>query len=312
MRKIEVRKITKVAGRIAFLCVMATLFIALGAADETRGQTAGDIKPSVVFDKAWVNYDTTDNGQKGMRVHAKFTVKNMKDLDSYLAIYFETRDGTRLKDKNQRFYSSTGDVALYRSLKPGFDPAEFADLEVFMPYDELDLDEGTHELRMDFDLIYKAGGLIQHLTYYNFDYTQPSKRIETDAPNVTLDKIWIEYDVVETERKGMRIHAKFTAHNMKDIDSYMAVYFAQKNGYKLKTTNSKYSSKEGQVAVYRGMKPGFAETNYDDLSVFIPYEELNLVRGSYDLQLDVDVIHKAGGLIQHLDFHDFVFRNGVN
>jgi hypothetical protein len=312
MKKNNLRQTTRVFGRFKFLCLLAALFTAFGAAGETRGQTAGDIKPSVVFDKAWVNYDTTDNGQKGMRVHAKFTVKNMKNLDSYLAIYFEKRDGTRLKDKNQRFYSATGEVALYRSLKPAYDATEYADLEVFMPYDELDLDEGKHELRMDFDLIYKAGGLIQHLTFYNFDYSQPSKRVEAGAPRVTFNKIWIEYDVVEAERKGMRIHAKFTAHNMKDIDSYLAVYFSQKNGYKLKTTNTKYASKEGQVAVYRSMKPGFAETNYDDLSVFIPYEELNLVRGTYDLQLDADIIYKAGTLLQHLDFHDFVFRNGVN
>lgn len=293
--------------RIAFSGLIPVLLAMLISVNVTTGQT----KPSAVFDKVWVEYDTTDNGQKGMRVHAKFTVMDMKDLDSYLAIYFETRDGKRLKDKNQRFYSTDGDVALYRGLKPAYDATEFKDLEVFMPYDELELDEGNYELRMDVDLIYKAGGLIQHLTYYNFDFSQPSTRVAPGAPHITFNKIWIDYDVTQEGRKGMLIHAKFTAFNMKDVDSYLAVYFSQKNGYKLKTNNTKYASKEGQVAIYKKMKPGYDETDYDDLSVFIPYEELNLVRGTYNLQLDADVIYEKGGLIQHLDYHDFVYRNGV-
>ena len=285
---------------------LALLIMAISASS-----TAGQAKPSALLDKVWIDYNTTDNGQKGMRIHAKFTVKDMKDLDSYLAIYFETRDGKRLKDKNQRFYSSGGDVAHFQSLKPGHAVTVYDDLEVFMPYDELDLDEGKYELRMDVDIIHKAGGLIQHLTFYNFDYSQPSKRGDASAPRVTAHKIWIDHDVTRDGRKGMLIHAKFTTHNMKEVDSYLAVYFSQKNGYKLKTNNKNYASTEGQVAVFRSMKPGFDETEFADLSVFIPYEELQLVPGTYNLQLDVDLIYKKGGLIQHLDYHDFVYRNGV-
>jgi hypothetical protein len=311
MKRAVIWKKLIVFNKIAILALISTLLITVAVVNKAYGQSAGQAKPSAVFEKIWIDYDTTDNGQRGMRVHAKFTVNNMKGVDSYLAIYFETRDGTRLKDKNQRFYSTDGEVALYRGLKPGFDTTAYADLDIFMPYDELDLDEGKYELRMDADVIYGAGGLIQHLAFYNFDYTQPSKRVAEGTPRATFDKIWIDYDITQGGRKGMLIHAKFTAHNMKGVDSYLAVYFSQKNGYKLKTTNKAYASKDGQVAVYRSMKPGFDNTDYADLSVFIPYDELNLVRGSYNLQLDADVIYQNGGLIQHLDYHDFVYRNGV-
>lgn len=132
--------------------------------------------PRATFNKIWVDYNITENGQKGMRIHTNFSVHNMKNVDSYLAIYFETRDGKRLKDINQKLYSTDGTVAVYRALKPGFDVTDYKDLDIFMPYEELDLDQGKYNLRMDVDVIYKAGGLVQHLTYYNFDYTEPVKR----------------------------------------------------------------------------------------------------------------------------------------
>jgi len=132
--------------------------------------------PKATFNRIWVDYNVTENGQKGMRIHADFSAINMKNMDSYLAIYFETRDGKRLKDINQKLYSTDGTVAIYRLLKPGFDVTDYKDLDVFMPYEELDLDQGKYDLRMDVDVIYKAGGLIQHLTHYNFEYTEPVKR----------------------------------------------------------------------------------------------------------------------------------------
>lgn len=139
-------------------------------------QNTSPSAPKATFNRIWVDYNVTENGEKGMRIHADFSVKNMKELDSYLAIYFETRDGTRLKDINQKLYSTDGTVAIYRLLKPRFDVTDYKDLSVFMPYEELDLDQGKYNLRMDVDLIYKAGGLIQHMTYYNFEYTEPVKR----------------------------------------------------------------------------------------------------------------------------------------
>lgn len=132
--------------------------------------SANSSEPNGEFYRTWIDYNVTENNQKGMRIHTKFTANNMKGVDSYLAIYFETRDGVRLKDKNKKLYSTDGSVAVYRALKPGYDVATFDDLDVFIPYDELDLKPGDYKLRMDIDLIYKPGGLIQHLSFYNFDY----------------------------------------------------------------------------------------------------------------------------------------------
>jgi hypothetical protein len=268
--------------------------------------------PRATFEKIWVDYDITEAGDRGMRIHVNFTTYDMKDMDAYVAIYFEYNNelGGILKDKNQKFNSTAGDVAVYKSIKPQYDPAVYSDLQVFMPYSELDLDPGNYELTMDVKLIYKAGGIIQKLTTYNFEYTKPGTSVSSQGTSATatFENLWVDYDVTENGHKGMRIHVKFKVFNMKDVDSYLAIYFEKKDGDKLYTNNLDYRSKSGQVAIYKSLSPGYnPETDYSDLQVFMPYKEFNLGTGKFDLKLDADVIYKDGGLVKHLKYYDFWF-----
>jgi len=269
--------------------------------------------PSASFDKMWVDYDITEDGLKGMRIHVKFTAYDMLNIDAYMAIYFayDGENGSTLKDKNQKYYSTSGDVAVYKNIKPLYNPAVFDDLQVFMPYSELDLDPGKYDLTMDVKLIYKEGGLIQKLTRYDFEYTKPGTSAVGGAPvsvaSATYDKMWVDYDITENGKKGMRIHVKFSVSKMKNVDSYLAIYFEKKDGEKLKTSNTDYRSKSGQVAIYKSLLPSYDETDYNDLQLFMPYSELNLGTGKFDLKMDVDVIYKNGDLVKHLDYHDFWF-----
>lgn len=276
-------------------------------------------KPSANFDKLWVDYDVTEGGQKGMRIHLKFTVRGMKGLDSAIRIYFQTGDGKNLTDKNNSFVSSAGYVALYKNLKIDYDPGYYEDLAVFMPYKELDLGGGEYDLKMDVDLIYRVSGeLIQHLTLYDFVFTQPEDDSEDMAPlpdsvddsneKASVEKVWYDYDVVEGGKKGMRIHVKFKVSGLKGVDSYLAAYFERAGGEKLLGKTSTYRSKEGQLAVYKSLKPGYDPTVYEDAQLFLPYEEIQLGRGVFNLKADIDLIYKDGTLFQHLTWGDFVFR----
>ena len=106
----------------------------------------------------------------------------------------------------------------------------------------------------------------------------------------------------------MRIHTTFNVSGLKGVDSYLAIYFQKKDGTKLYTSDRDYRSKDGQVAVYRALKPNYDETVYEDLQVFIPYDAFNLPRGNYDLQMDSDVIYENGDMVGHLNFYDFEYE----
>lgn len=271
-------------------------------------------EPRATFDKIWVDYDIYEGGVKGMRIHVKFTAYGMKDMDAYMAIYFEFDDeiGGYLKDKNNKFNSTAGDVAVYSSIKPQYDPAVYNDLAVFMPYGELDLDAGQYDLAMDVKLIYKAGGLISKLTTHYFEYTEPASTTPVSGGGTLETKItaafkdmWVDFDVYENEKKGMKVHTKFSVQKMKDIEGYLALYFETKDGTRLKSDVEGFKSTSGQLAAYKLLTPGYDDTNYDDISIFIPYSAFNLATGRHDLKIDADLIYKAGGMIQHLKYYDF-------
>jgi hypothetical protein len=136
----------------------------------------------------------------------------------------------------------------------------------------------------------------------------PDDKRKSDKASTEFEKMWVDYNVTEKGRFGMRIHVKFSVINMKGVDSQLAIYFEKSDGAKLKSTSKSFSSKDGQVAVYRALKPGYDETVYKDLELFMPYDELKLERGKYDLKMDADVIYENGDLIEHMNYHDFQYE----
>ena len=290
---------------MSILSLCSFLLLSANNTDRSSG-------PSATFDKLWIDYDVYDNGVKGMKIHVKFTAYDMLNMDSYVAIYFQYDDEIEdwLMDKNNSYKSTDGYVAVYRNIKPLYNPAVYNDLDVFMPYNELDLDPGQYDLAMDVKLIYKTGGLISKLTTYYFEYTKPgSTTTAGGAPGnkitATFKDLWVDFDVYENSQKGMRVHTKFSVENMKNVDGYLAFYFEKKDGERLKSTNTTYRSSSGQLAAYKLITPGYDKSDYNDLAVFIPYSEFNVPAGRNDLKIDADLIYKAGGMIQHLKYYDF-------
>jgi hypothetical protein len=263
------------------------------------------VEPSASFERLWIDYDITQGGIKGMRIHVKFKVYDMKGIDGYLAVYFQQKDGTPLKDNNGKFNSADDTVAVYQDIAPGYQTTVYEDYTVFMPYSEMDLRDGDYNLKLDVDVIYKEGGLVDHLTFYDFVYNQGAKK----KPSVEFDNVRVDYDVTQGGQRGMKIHAKLTVVNMMGIDGYVGVFFQKKGGTKLMSPNRAFRSGEGQLAVYFDISPGYDRTVYEDATFFLPYSELEatLPRGNFELQMDVDVIYKNGDLVQHLTFEDFWF-----
>jgi uncharacterized protein YxeA len=270
------------------------------------------VTPGATFDSIWVDYNIKESDVLGMKIHLKFTAYGMKNMDAYVAVYYTYNDEMAgvLKDKNGKMVSTAGDVALYKAIKPAYDPEVYYDLSLFMPYSELDQEPGEYDLTMDVKLIYKAGGLIEQLTYHDFEYTRPGSPADAESvikADASFENMWVDYDVTESGKKGMRIHLKFSAINMKGVDAYAAVYFQKKNGEKIEGVSTAYRSKSGQLAVYKSLKPGYDEAVYKDLQLFMPYSEINTGTGKFNLKMKAEIIYPSGDLIKHLKDYDFLF-----
>lgn len=293
---------------LSFLSIVFVGSLMHLAADSTPAQNAGEPgqvrKPSAEFKDVWVEYDKVESGEKGMRVHVKFTLRAMKGVDAYLAIYFETAAGDRLKDKNGKFNSSSGEVAAYRELKPAYDPADYSDYSIFMPYNELDLSAGDWNLRMDIDVIYKAGGLIEHLTYKEFKYTSAAPTTDT---NEEANRVWIDYNQTRNGRRGMLVHVNFEATGLKGVDAKMTVRIRDQGDEFLPSSSAGYSNKDGDFEVSYDIKPGYDPAVYEDVTVFIPYDEIKVGKGNWTLKLDVDIAYENGEYIKHINYKEFDF-----
>jgi hypothetical protein len=249
----------------------------------------------------------------GMNIHMKYTVYELKGVDTQIRIKFQDSSGNDLKDTNKSFYTENGNVAVFGDMKPGYDPADYNDFQVFMPYSEFDITRpGKYNLKMDIDLIYEDGTLIQHLAFHEFEYTRggggsttptsPSSGITT-----TFDRVWIDYNVTQSSQLGMRIHTKFTVTGMKGVSGYLRIRFQKSDGTWLKSSDGNYEDSDGEVAAEDSIKPGYETTVYNDFDVFIPYSEFHLGPGKYDLKADVDVVDSSEDLIAHLTWYDFVY-----
>ena len=152
-----------------FLCVVLLATAAMAKTTvhtENEGENSSaipnvTIEPTASFQRMWIDYGVTEGGKTGMRIHTAFKVFNMKGIDGYLALYFQQRDGTALKDTNGEFNSADDTVAAYREIAPGYATAVYEDYDVFMPYDELDLTSGTYKLRI-FAFVFRMNGRFRH------------------------------------------------------------------------------------------------------------------------------------------------------
>ena len=65
---------------------LASNATAAGIAPTNRPTTTN---PSTSFDSIWVDYDVKEGDLRGMMIHLSFSAYNMKEMDAYVAIYFE-------------------------------------------------------------------------------------------------------------------------------------------------------------------------------------------------------------------------------
>lgn len=112
-------------------------------------------------------------------------------------------------------------------------------------------------------------------------------------PTAKIQNIYVDYDQTRFEKKGMVIHINFNITGMHNVECRATAYFAQRAGKALQDTNDEYNTIDGQVSTGESFTPGYEITQYDDLQLFMPYDELELSPGSYELKFHVELWEQA-------------------
>jgi hypothetical protein len=128
-------------------------------------------------------------------------------------------------------------------------------------------------------------------------------------PAANLQNVWVDYDVTENNQQGMRIHLNFTIDNLQGVQCQAVAFFYYSTGEMLKDFNNTYSSVNGQVSIGQYFTPAYVNTVFNDLTLFMPYSELHMEPGSYNLAFQVLLFDISQGVstAQEIGRSNFVY-----
>jgi hypothetical protein len=133
--------------------------------------------PEAIYEGARIVHNVTVDGVKGMRVHATFRVRYGLGVPSMMIAYFyyDDADNTPLKTDDADYRDKKGGVSCHVNFTPAYDPAVYKDLQLFMPYEALNMESGeTYDLKFYLALYDKEGGrFFGKSGWYKFKLTMP-------------------------------------------------------------------------------------------------------------------------------------------
>ncbi len=120
----------------------------------------------------------------------------------------------------------------------------------------------------------------------------------------------VDYNVFVGGRKGMLISPKFTVYNLRNTTAQFIILFETSDGKRLPAVTEKYASTTGNLIVGDFLTPNSDKQVFNNLSYFLPYDEIDLPAGNYDLRMGIYLTHKDGTPITKFDYYYFTFRRG--
>ena len=128
------------------------------------------------FEKVWVDHDVRVDGKKGMRIHAKFLVRNSLGLECRILAQFYRKGGVELSSEQSGGYkNSDNHVVTFESFTPKYDVTRYSNKTLFIPYSAFNLKApGVYELRfvLYLERMVQGGRVFAHSEDFNFTYTK--------------------------------------------------------------------------------------------------------------------------------------------
>ena len=121
-----------------------------------------------------MDHNQYQNSVKGMRIHVKFEVNNFKGAAGTVNAYFYQKDGDSLKDFNGQYKTKIGQVSVGEGFTPRYVNSTYEDFKLFMPYQELHIARGKHNLKFDIQIFDASAGKslssVSDPVYFNYSH----------------------------------------------------------------------------------------------------------------------------------------------
>lgn len=124
---------------------------------------------------------------------------------------------------------------------------------------------------------------------------------EYAPPSVKIERIWFDQNVMKEDSEGMKIHIRFNIDNLESMNCRAVAYFLTADGIRLDDYNDLYNTVEKKVSSGKNFNPASNHSYYDDLSIFLPYDELHLTPGEYKLKFYIVIWYKNPELDKYIE-----------
>jgi hypothetical protein len=100
--------------------------------------------------------------------------------------------------------------------------------------------------------------------------------------------------------EGMAIHIGFTVQGLMGRPGEVTAYFNYWNGPALRDFDNAYRTDDGHVGVGVDFVPGFSDTSYSDMQIFMPYSQLDMEPGEVPLMCQIVIWDKSLPIAEEL------------
>lgn len=136
-------------------------------------------------------------------------------------------------------------------------------------------------------------------------------RIDIKQPSgsgAKINRIWVDHNTFNGGQKGMMIHIDFEVNGLKNHTINPVAYFYYSNGNRLNDYDGYYRTTDGQVSIGDISNADYEGTQWKDFKLFMPYNQLHMGTGSYDLKFQIEIHDKtAGKSLLQSDYQGFTF-----
>jgi hypothetical protein len=271
------------------------------------------LRPYAAFKTARVERDVTVSGRRGIRVHGKFTINNFVGRKGRFSAFFRFKGQSgwikALPTPGSSIYKRpNGSATIQQAFTPKYKNTTFPNFKLFIPYDELNLARGWHNLVAVLEI---QDDRAKDLTSKKVDFrvnitrTGGAQRARGSVAGLVekkataaIKRVWLAYNQYQAKKKGMWIHTNFLIKNHKGRRGRFTVFFryeGQKSWlYARKSATNQYKTRSGYITVQETFTPKFKSTRFADFKIFMPNIEFNRDKGKHKLEAVVQ-IHDANG-----------------
>lgn len=267
---------------------------------------AGD-SPQATIDSVRQEHNIYNNNQKGMAIYVTFSVNYFLNRPGTLLATFNDRlSGQPLTDNNGNFTTPAGQVASQKSFQAPYDTTQYTDFALFLPYNELDLPLGDYKLAFQLTILDdNTGQTLAISDPINFSYTQN----QATLARATINDLAFKYDAEQDGEIGLEIIIDFEALNLRGQGGQAVAYFyfGDESNRPLLDFNDRYVTPYGTVGTGRTFTPATNNATYDDFNLFIPYSELHMAPGAYNLKFYVVIWTNNGTALTTSEWIYFLY-----